>query len=158
MTNKKLNSLEGKIRQILNDKLFEYGVPGFPHIAYSMAHDIAEICEVERDTLRDSLGEMLKENTELKLDLTIKAEYIEELKDDNLRLKDEVNKLDEGIHHHKDPHFKMFQEIQIHLEQEIEDFKILLADKDKQLDKLMNDTTECEACLDLCFKNEKLTK
>lgn len=58
-------------------------------------------------------------------------EFTEEI----IRLKMEVNKLDEGIHHHKDPHWKMFQDVQNHLQKEN-------ADLQSKVDELLNESFE----------------
>ena len=44
-------NLEDEIREKINDKLFEYGVSGFPHIANALKGDIINII---KDKIRGS--------------------------------------------------------------------------------------------------------
>ena len=80
-------------------------------------------------------------------------ELIEELQEENIQLKDDVNKLDQGLHEHKNPHWKMFQDIQNHLKKENIDLKSKLADVTKKYDE-QRVFTDTNARIALRFKEE----
>lgn len=48
---------------------------------------------------------------------------VKELQEENIQLKDDVNKLDQGLHEHKSPHFQNFIDIQKNLEKKIKNLE-----------------------------------
>lgn len=106
------------------------------------------------------LGKALKQNakTEIAVIETLKAE-VEELKKERVKLYKDINNLDEGLHEHTNPHWKMWNEINFRLAQENKNIKEKYSQevmkRDGEITKLQNKIIEGTRVIDNLTKDNK---
>ena len=124
--------LENKIKEYVHNKSFEQTSLN------EIAHDITEI----------AANELLPKDV---------IKIIKQLEQDNTTLKDINKGLGEMVDELKQQLADTLGRFEGEMDLNTKVMKENAELKDK-LDKLMNDTSQCDICLDLCFENEKLTK